>query len=706
MGKTTLRGIVLLTLALLLGTCTNPSGPDKKPESVPELPTNTNDGGETWSYTVSFDKNGGDTEANPATKTVSNPATTIDALPGAPPTRAGHTFLGWNTKADGSGSPFGATTKVSGNITVYAQWALIEHNIALILDAGGRAFAEGTFTVYKSGGTGSQSISLAAGYGDPLWEVDGNSIEVPTINAADYTLGRHTLSVRATKDGIIWSKKIDFTVAAGNLRRVLFRSNDGTGAIYALETLTAGSYLDSDFPTPPTRTGYDFASWNTQADGLGATFTNATTVTDDTTVYARWNIQTYTVTFKSNYGANETLYAKPVTVLSPTVSDFPADPTRTDYSFAGWNTAADGSGTAFGQTTVVAGDMTVYAQWARAEFNITLGLDAGDGAFTEVSFTVYKSGGTGSKTLDLAGSGYTNPRWFVDGDLKATETSITIGAVDYGVGNHTLTLLVNKSGVSWSREIPFTVEAGDLRRVLFRSNDGTGAIYALKTLTVGSDLDSDFPTPPTRTGYDFASWNTQADGLGATFTDATTVTDDTTVYARWNIQTYTVTFKSNYGTNETLYAKQVTVLSPTVSDFPADPTRTDYNFAGWNTAADGSGTAFGQTTVVAGNMMVYAQWAFDEFNITLNLDAGNDAFAGGTFTVYKSGGTGSQTLNLASGYTNPRWFVDGDLKATEPGITIDAAEYGAGKHHLTLLATRNGVSWSKEISFTVTTVTE
>jgi uncharacterized repeat protein (TIGR02543 family) len=83
-------------------------------EDAPEPP-------EPYSYTVSFDKNGGDTEANPAAKTVASPATTIDALP-VQPTRDGHSFIGWNTAPDGSGSPFTASTTVSAAIRVYAQW--------------------------------------------------------------------------------------------------------------------------------------------------------------------------------------------------------------------------------------------------------------------------------------------------------------------------------------------------------------------------------------------------------------------------------------------------------------------------------------------------------------------------------------------------------------------------------------------------------
>jgi uncharacterized repeat protein (TIGR02543 family) len=72
-------------------------------------------------YTVTFDKNGGTTDASPATKDVTTPATTVGTLP-AQPTRSGYRFNSWNTQSDGLGTAFTATTTVTASITVYAQW--------------------------------------------------------------------------------------------------------------------------------------------------------------------------------------------------------------------------------------------------------------------------------------------------------------------------------------------------------------------------------------------------------------------------------------------------------------------------------------------------------------------------------------------------------------------------------------------------------
>ena len=73
---------------------------------------------------VIFDKNGGDTEADPRIMVQDKVVGAVNHfdLPTTNPTRTGYLFNGWNTKADGSGDAFTATTDVKNNMTVYAQW--------------------------------------------------------------------------------------------------------------------------------------------------------------------------------------------------------------------------------------------------------------------------------------------------------------------------------------------------------------------------------------------------------------------------------------------------------------------------------------------------------------------------------------------------------------------------------------------------------
>lgn len=73
------------------------------------------------SFVVIFDGQSAMNDPNPNFKVVNPPATTVDALP-APPTKTHFTFGGWFTTKNGSGTPFLASTNVSGNMTVYAKW--------------------------------------------------------------------------------------------------------------------------------------------------------------------------------------------------------------------------------------------------------------------------------------------------------------------------------------------------------------------------------------------------------------------------------------------------------------------------------------------------------------------------------------------------------------------------------------------------------
>ena len=73
-------------------------------------------------YTITFNKNGGNTEANPSSLVVQEGVSIGPSMP-TPPARTGYTFTGWNTAANGSGSMFDENTLVTSNATLYAMWA-------------------------------------------------------------------------------------------------------------------------------------------------------------------------------------------------------------------------------------------------------------------------------------------------------------------------------------------------------------------------------------------------------------------------------------------------------------------------------------------------------------------------------------------------------------------------------------------------------
>ena len=153
-----------------------------------------------------------------------------------------------------------------------------------------------------------------------------------------------------------------------NSNTVTFNSNYTGGASDTTQSIT------SDVATNLTlhsfsRTGYTFAGWTTNADSSGTSYTDtqSVTLTAGLTLYVRWTANSNTVTFKSNYtgGASDTTQSITTDVATNlTLPSF----SRTGYTFAGWTTNADSSGTSYTDTQNVnlTAGLTLYAKWTVA----------------------------------------------------------------------------------------------------------------------------------------------------------------------------------------------------------------------------------------------------------------------------------------------------------------------------------------------------
>jgi uncharacterized repeat protein (TIGR02543 family) len=775
------------------------------------------------SYTVTF-KSNYTPDTTLYTRTVTAPAATVTDFP-ANPARSGHSFGGWNTRANGSGTPFTASTTVEGDITVYAQWTATSpgsHTVTFLMNDGTEGVHDlKTVTAPADTVTDFPANPARPGYSFGGWNTAANG------SGASFTGS-------TTVDGDI-TVYAQWTATSPGSYTVTFRLNDGTEAVHGTKIVTAPATTVSELPANPSRTGYSFGGWNTLANGSGTPFTTATPVTGDITVYAQWNSHSWTVTFDSDGGTTEadpktrtvespdttvgtlpappaktgytfggwytekngsgspftalttvsgniTVYAqwtahtytvsfrmndgsdavhgtKTVTVPADTVSELPANPSRTGYSFGGWNTAANGSGNPFTTATPVSGDITVYVQWNSHSWTVTFDSDGGTTEADPETRTV-ESPDTNVGTLPVppTKTGYTFGGWYTEKNgggsaFTATDTvsgNITVYALwtantyivsfwlNYGAdavhGTKNVTVPAttvselpgnpSRSGYifgGWNTAAngsgtPFTTEtpvSGDIAvyakwnsysyTVTFNSDGGTTAVPADKTVASPNTTIDSLPTEPAKTGYLFGGWYTLQNGGGSAFDTSSIVSGSLTVYAKWDNYSYTVTFNENGGDSPAVPADK-TVASPstTIDALPAQPARNGYAFAGWNTQANGSGTAFTGSTTVSGGLTVYAQWSRAGVTFLDPEDAGDGAFEDGNFTLSK-GTNDSQTLIITgTGYTNPRWLVDGTPRGTGTSLTITAADYRVGPHNLSLLVTKNGVTWSKDITFTVT----
>ena len=203
---------------------------------------------------------------------------------------------------------------------------------------------------------------------------------------------------------------------SGTCYHVYYHGN-GAESGYVSDTT---SYAANDDPVvlgnvglyPFVRAGYTFSGWNTEAGGGGTAYAPGATITDissDVTLYAQWSSGTlYSVTYIGNGNTGGTTPATAyhasgsnVTVLGNTGSL-----EKTNYTFDGWATANDGTGTSYaagGTISSIAADVTLYAKWKQ-----TVTLNTGSqGSGAEKTPYIYWNGAALSDATVHSADGYT-----------------------------------------------------------------------------------------------------------------------------------------------------------------------------------------------------------------------------------------------------------------------------------------------------------
>lgn len=208
------------------------------------------------------------------------------------------------------------------------------------------------------------------------------------------------------------------------------------------------------------------------------------------------------------------------------------------------------------------------------------------------------------------------------------------------------------------------------------------------------------------TGYTFSGWNTAATGSGAAYAPGATFAmggANLILYAQWTlIPTYTVTYNGNGATGGTVpvdsnkYASGATV---TVLGNTGDLVNTDYTFSGWNTAANGSGTAYAPGATFAmgnANSTLYAQWTASNATFTVTY-AGNGSTAGFGLpdpNQYSPGATVTVFGNLGFFFNPGHSFTGWNTAANGSGTAYAVGDtFKMGVSNVTLYAQWNAADW-------------
>ncbi len=325
--------------------------------------------------------------------------------------------------------------------------------------------------------------------------------------------------------------------------KIQYMSNGGSGIMPNQEALS-GVELEiaaNGF----TKTGADFDSWNTKADGSGTTYKAGDKHTfketdSDLTLYAQW---TYTVTFDPNGGNGYIVEGNTDKAFEKQDYDIPENMsegeepkpliTRTGYAFNGWNTKADGTGDKYtdGGTipaSKVTGPITLYAQWDQ-EYTVNFNNTADSSQTMEpqiiLKSVLDKAGATGvalnPNTFTYDGHVFTGWSKNAAGTDGHFDDGAKVKAGDFD-SYATLTLYAQ-----WKDEVVITFH---------RNYDTT---LADKTQSVPEKTDAKLnPNTYARQGYVFDAWYTSPDGTGDRYEDGGTipadkVEGDIELYARW-----------------------------------------------------------------------------------------------------------------------------------------------------------------------------
>lgn len=348
------------------------------------------------------------------------------------------------------------------------------------------------------------------------------------------------------------------------LYKVTFSTNGGT---------EIGSCRTDCIKTMPftSRQDYSFLSWHLKSDFSDTPISFPLEITQDTTLYAKWQTQ-FLVSFECNGGAEITAYKTGIIESEPNTS-------RTNYLFAGWFLKSDFSGEPIEFPFIVTGPTILYAKWIKTyevkfETNGGSEINAYRAAEIEIS-------------PETTRKGYSFIGWFSDsGFTKPINFPFALTA-----------------------DITLYAKWQQVFNVSFVTNGGT----AVQSLTTGY-----IPTAPvtTKGDNDFAGWFLDADfSEGNKITFPYIVTDNITLYAKWQPVQCTITYKSNGSTGGTVPANAIVDKgsSYTVEGNTSNLEKTGYAFTKWNTKADGTGQGYsaGNTITVTSDIILYAQWGKD-----------------------------------------------------------------------------------------------
>ncbi len=541
-------------------------------------------------------------------------------------------------------------TNCSFNVTEVSDPAFVASAVAVSW-VGTANIKSGTYSsagygvyVYTSGGTitvedGTISGTMAAvcsglgGYNDVYSKViiQGGSFTGALKTYGTNNYGPATISITAgtfsvdpaanVANGYASALVNSSYVVGSATHSVTFDSNGGS-AVPAINDVEHGTAVST--PTAPTRSGYTFGGWYTDS-GLTTAYNFSTAVTDNVTLYAKWTLNTYTVTFDSNGGS---AVAAIENVTHGTAVSAPTAPTRSGYTFAGWKLNSSN----YEFSTPVTGDITLIAQWTA----IPSTPSDSDSSDDDRDFTTPSQPTTSTETKPDGSTTTTESK--PDGTVTESNTSKPTTDAEGNTSQTTTEVSTGKDGVTESKTETVTKPDGSASSTTESTTtkpDGTTTESKTET-SINADGSTASTTTETTTNKDGTVTESKTEATTSTVTNkdgSTTETkqETTTTSTGSKTESTTVTTVNKDGSSTATTTATTTDKAGTVTESKTEST----------TNKNGTTTEKTTTTETKANGTVTES----KTETTINKDGSSKATT--TETVTKADGTKVESTTTA-----------------------------------------------------------
>ena len=511
------------------------------------------------------------------------------------PTKRGYKFIGWYSDEEFA-NPISGTVEQGciGDLHFYAKWDKEIYSITYILYDGKNNEANPvSYTI-------EDCIELQSptkiGYTFGGWFIDSACTE--EINKIEGRIGNLTLYAKWYYIGTI-----------------TFDTNGGSEI--APITQEYGTVLLP--PVAPTKDYYEFDGWYSD-ELLTKKYIFSTMPDRDFTLYAKWTPVVYEITYVLNGGINDSSNPAVYTVESNTITLLPAE--KLGYEFIGWFT--DAEFTSAVQEKIVQGshgNITLYANYRINQYTIHFESNGGS-AVTAITQNY------GTEVVEPAApskNGYRFYGWYKNSALTEKYTFTTMPADD-------ITLYAKWSVVTY--RINYHLDGGI-------NNVSNPADYTIESEEI-------IFAAPAKLGYTFLGWYTDSEYETSIDSIVQGSYGEVFVYAKWQAIEYDITYigiGNAENDNPAKYTIEDTVIL-------AAAEKLGYTFEGWYSDADYRNKVTQITAGTTGDMIFYAKFTPDVYEIWLD---GNEG-ASYTVTFNVNGGSGNipaQTVTESAALAYP-----------------------------------------------------